>query len=133
MSLNEIIDLKKRPNVGSAGCSEIDQGKAVLFHKVSSKTETAVGDKARGRPAVRGSEEVFVGHHFLEKWNHVVYNGGTDSSGLGTQAGVVVGEAVGDGPELEAGIGGEGGGDGGVLEEEAVVELGDDEGDVEVR
>lgn len=133
MSFKELRETEKSPKVGSGGSSEADKRKSIVFAKVGGETHHTVGDEEGNRATGGGSQEVFLDHHFLEERDCDVIDGRHELHGSVAAAGVVFGEAVREGPELESRVAGEGGGDGGVLEEAAVAEVGDYEGDVEFR
>lgn len=123
---------EESPEVAGGGGSEVDQRNPILHGEIPDGAQDPVGDEARGRPAAAGgSQEVFLNHHILEGWDHGVGDGGNNLHECLAGAWVVVGESVGERPELKSGVAGEGGGGGGVGEEAAVAEFGNDEGDVE--
>ena len=131
LSFKELRETEKRPKEGGGGSSEVDERKSILFAKVGGEIQHTVGDQAGNRATGGGSQEVFLDHHFLEERDCDFIDRRHELHGSAAAAGVVFGDAIGEGPELESRVAGKGSCDSGVLEEAAVAEVGDDEGDVE--
>ena len=129
--MKKLRKTENSPQVGGGGSSKEDERNSILLAKVGGGTEQTVGNEAGNWSTGGGSQEVFLDHHFLEEWDCDVCDGRHKLHGSVTAAGVVVREAVRESPELESRVAGEGGRCRVVLEQAAVVEVGDDEGDVE--